>query len=215
MAQIFPKWFNRAPLFILVGSVILFGASVFCVWYYFSPRFTDVGYRPVQPVPFSHKLHAGELEMDCRYCHAGVEVSSVSGVPPTQTCMNCHHLVRMESEKLKPVRDSLAGNKPIEWVRVHNVPDYAYYNHSVHINAGVGCSTCHGNVAQMEVIEQKQPLNMAWCLDCHRNPDRFLRPRTEITNMEWEPGPDQAEFAKLVESRPGFDSPKACSGCHR
>ncbi|MBX7152642.1 cytochrome c3 family protein [bacterium] len=215
MAQIFSKKANKVPL-ILVAAVTfgLVGAVGF-LWYYGSPKFTDVGYRPKQPVPYSHKLHAGDLGMDCRYCHTGVEKSAVAMVPPTNTCMNCHKMVLTQSEKLLPVRESFASGMPVEWVKVHKIPDYAYFNHSVHINAGVGCESCHGNVAQMEVVEQKQPLSMGWCLECHRNPDMHLRKPSDITKMGWVPPKDQLAFAAQVKKEKHIAPPEDCSGCHR
>ena len=215
MAQIFPRWTNKLPLVIGIGGVILAIVLVWGVWYYFSPKYTDVGYRPVQPVPYSHKLHAGDLGIDCRYCHTTVEVSAWANVPPTQTCMNCHKLILPESEKLLPVRESYATGKPIEWIRVHHIPDFAYFNHSAHLRAGVGCASCHGNIAQMEVVQQVQPLSMGWCLDCHRNPDMHLRPHDQITNMEWTPPEDQMSFAKRIKEELQIKPPVDCSGCHR
>ncbi len=199
----------------MIGLAVLTIAAVGFFWYYGSPRYTDVGYRPEQPVRYSHKLHAGDLGMDCRYCHYQVEVSPVAQVPPTQICMNCHGVILPQSERLLPVRESWARGIPIEWVRVHKTPDYAYFDHSVHIAAGVGCASCHGNVAAMDVVQQVQPLSMGWCLDCHRNPDPHLRPRTEITNMKWTPPADQAEFARRVRLEKNIVPPQECSGCHR
>jgi hypothetical protein len=129
--------------------------------------------------------------------------------------MNCHKLILPESEKLLPVRESYATGKPIEWIRVHHIPDFAYFNHSAHLRAGVGCASCHGNVAQMEVVQQVQPLSMGWCLDCHRNPDMHLRPHDQITNMEWTPPEDQMSFAKRIKEELQIKPPVDCSGCHR
>ena len=215
MAQIFPEWTNRLPKYI--AAIVAFTGIVITglVWYYFSPRYTDVGYRPKQPVPYSHKLHAGDLGLDCRYCHTTVEVSPVAIVPPTQTCMNCHNDVLPESETLLPIRESYAKKKPMEWVRVHNLPDYAYFNHSRHVNSGIGCASCHGNVAQMDVVMQVEPLSMGWCLDCHRNPEKHIRPVSEITNMNWQPPADQAEFARRFRKEKNISPPTDCSGCHR
>lgn len=190
-------------------------SAVAGVWYYFSPEYTDVGYRPVQPVPYSHKLHAGDLGVDCRYCHTSVETSAKANVPPTATCMNCHTMILPESEKLLPIRESFATGQPMEWVRIHNIPDYAYFNHSAHVNAGVGCISCHGNVAQMEVVEQQKPLSMGWCLDCHRNPDPNLRPVDQVTNMDWQPPANQAEFVAQWKKEKNINPPVNCSGCHR
>ncbi len=215
MSQIFPEWTNRLPL--LTAIIILLGLLfvIGFVTYYFSPWYTDVGYRPVQPVKYSHKLHAGDLGIDCRYCHTSVEVSPAANVPPTATCMNCHKLILNESEKLLLVRESYGKNRPLPWVRVHQLPDYAYFNHSAHINSGVGCSSCHGNVAIMAVVQLKQPLSMGWCLECHRNPDPHLRPREEITNTAWIPGDDHDEFVKRLKDEKDINPPEDCTGCHR
>lgn len=216
MPQIFPKWTNKLPVFAALASVVIVSLVVGFFWYYGSPKYTDVGYRPDQPVPYSHKLHAGDLGIDCRYCHVSVETSAVSNIPPTQTCMNCHTLVLPESEKLLPVRESFASGRPIEWIRVHDTPGYVYFNHSIHIARGVGCISCHGNVAEMEKVTQEEPLSMSWCLDCHRNPGPNLRPLDQITNMKWQPPADQADFAARMIDNMGIDPPVTdCSGCHR
>ena len=213
MAVIFPRWTNYIPQALMVVAPVIGAVLIGTVWYFGSPEFTDVGYQPVQPVPFSHKLHAGELGLDCRYCHNTVEVASAAAIPPTSTCMNCHSKVKVESEKLALVRDSATTGKPIEWVRVHMLPDYAFFDHSIHIAAGLGCATCHGRIDQMDVVSQAKPLSMAWCLECHRNPGPNLRPRTEITNMafdvtKYDPASDKTRTRKL-------SPPNHCSGCHR
>lgn len=214
MAQIFPEKANRVPLYLLAGVLVGGALVTLGVWYYFSPEYTDVGYRPEQPVPYSHALHAGELRLDCRYCHAGVEVSPVASVPPTEVCMNCHALVGRDLESLEPVRSSAAEGEPLRWVRVHDLPDYAFFDHSMHIRAGVGCSSCHGDVASMEVVTQVEPLSMAWCLDCHRDPGPHLRPFDQITNTAWTPPANQAELAaRWIEER-DIQPPEACSACH-
>ncbi|MCA9740460.1 MAG: cytochrome c3 family protein [Deferribacteres bacterium] len=214
MAQIFPKWTNTLPLILAVGGVFLLSGVTGFFWYYGSPKYTDVGYRPIQPVAYSHKVHAGDLGMDCRYCHNYVETSQEANVPPTQTCMNCHTLVLPESEKLLPVRESWATDKPIEWVRVHMLPEYAYFPHSPHLRAGVGCESCHGNVAEMEVVMQSQPLSMSWCLECHRNPDMHLRPSDQITVMGWQAPDNQLEFAARIKKEKNINPPENCSACH-
>lgn len=215
MSQIFPQWTNKLPAIIALSVVGLVLSVIGFFWYYGSPKYTDVGYRPLQPVDYSHKLHAGDLGMDCRYCHSSVERSPVANVPPTQTCMNCHKLILPQSEKLLQVRESWSTGRPIPWVRVHQLPDYAYFNHSAHLSAGVGCASCHGNVAQMEKVTQVQPLSMSWCLDCHRNPDQSLRPPDQVTNMNWTPPADQLEFARRVKTEKQINPPTDCSGCHR
>lgn len=215
MAQTFPSSFNKLPL---IAAAVTFVAPVLgtaAIWYYGSPKYTDVGYRPVQPVPYSHKLHVGDLGLDCRYCHASVETSNVANVPPTHVCMNCHRLVKRDSELLKPVRDSATSGKPMMWVRVHKLPDYAYFTHRAHVAAGIGCVTCHGRVDEMEVVTQMQPLSMGWCLDCHRDPAPYRRPVSEVTNMRWTPPKDPTALrAELAREHP-VHPPVDCSGCHR
>ena len=215
MAQIFPRSANQLPLFVALGALVAPAAVLGGVWYYFSPRFTDVGYRPVQPVPYSHKLHAGDLRIDCRYCHASVEVSAVANVPPTQACMNCHRVVKADSPALEPVRESARTGRPVRWVRIHKIPEYAYFNHRAHVRAGVGCVSCHGHIEEMEVVQQAEPLSMGWCLDCHRDPTPHLRPVSEITNMTWKPARDpEARARQVAELRP-VRPPVECTGCHR
>jgi hypothetical protein len=215
VAQIFPKWTNRLPMMLvnLGGLVTVF--VIAGIWYYWTPKYTEVGYRPTQPVPYSHKLHAGDLGIDCRYCHFAIERSSTANVPPTSVCMNCHKLVKPESEKLAVVRASFTTKTPIQWVRVHNLAGYVYFNHSAHLRAGVGCLSCHGNVAQMEEVTQAQPLSMSWCLDCHRKPEASLRPISEVTNMKWVAPDDQLEIGAKLKSERNLKPPVDCSGCHR
>jgi len=213
LAQDFPKWTNKIPLLLGLLGPLVPVVAVGAVWYYGSPEYTDVGYAPKQPVPYSHALHVGKLGLDCRYCHVSVEVSPVANIPPTQTCLNCHEIVKRDSELLAPIRESMTSGKPMRWVRVHNLPDYAYFNHSAHVHAGVGCVSCHGNVDQMEVVTQAKPLSMGWCLDCHRNPAPNLRPPAEVTNMEWIPPRDHAEWA--AKAAADLAPPEDCSGCHR
>ncbi len=215
MAQIFPKWSNKIPVYAVL--LLVFGGIgiIALIWYYGSPEYTDVGYRPEQPVPYSHKLHAGDLGMDCRYCHSSVEQSAKANVPPTQTCMNCHMLVLTDSKKLLPVRESWTSGKPVKWVRVHKLADYVYFDHSAHLSAGIGCASCHGNVARMEKVMQVKPLGMGWCLSCHRNPDEHLRPVSEITNMDWTAPDNQMEMAAKIKREKNIAPPVDCSGCHR
>jgi hypothetical protein len=215
MAQILPPWINRLPLVGAVGGLVAAVLAVGGVWYFFSPKFTDAGYQPYQPVPYSHRLHAGEMGIDCRYCHASVEVSSVANVPPTAVCMNCHRLVKRDSPLLAPIRDSAQNGHPMRWVRVHHLPDYAYFNHKVHLAGGIGCVTCHGRIDTMDVVTQMQPLSMSWCLDCHRNPGPNRRPVSEITNMKWAPPKDAAAFAAKLQAEHPVHPPVLCSGCHR
>ena len=215
MAQIFPEWANKIPLYFAVGGPIASVLLVGGVWYYASPEYTDVGYRPKQPVPYSHKLHVGELGLDCRYCHASVEVSPVANIPPTQVCMNCHKFIARESASLEPIRESESSGMPMQWVRVHNLPDFAYFDHRPHLRAGVACVTCHGRLDQMEVVRQVEPLSMSWCLDCHRNPAPHLRPAEQVTNMRWLPPENQLELAMNIIEKKRISPPEDCSGCHR
>jgi hypothetical protein len=215
LAQIFPKWTNKIPTYLIIGITLILVSTVAFFWYYGSPKYTQVGYRPQQPVRYSHKLHAGDLGLDCRYCHYNIEFSSVANVPTTQVCMNCHKIIGTDNDRLLPVRESWAKGEPIHWVRVHKTPDFVYFDHSVHLQAGVGCYSCHGNVRNMDVVEQVEPLSMGWCLDCHRNPDMALRPQNEITNMNWVPPADQLAFAKKIRQEKNINPPTDCSGCHR
>ncbi len=218
MAQIFPTWINKLPLAVVVGGGFFSVAAVGGAWYFFSPEYTDVGYQPVQPVAYSHKVHAGDLGIDCRYCHISVENSAVANVPPTSTCMNCHSLALRDSPKLAPVVASSTSKRRMRWVRVHQLPDYAFFNHSAHVNKGVGCVTCHGRVDQMEEVYQVEPLSMSWCLECHRDPAFNLRPLDQVTNMSWQPPRDPEQhrtFAQQAMTERQIQPPEDCSGCHR
>jgi hypothetical protein len=215
LAQVFPKWTNKLPLIVALGVLFLVSFGALLLWYYGSPRYLEVGYRPKQPVAYSHKLHAGDLGIDCRYCHTAVDKSRFATVPPTQTCMNCHTQIGQESQKLLPVRESWATGEPIEWIRIHKLPDYAYFNHASHVTRGIGCISCHGNIANMEIVAQVEPLNMGWCLDCHRNPEPNLRPLDRITDMEWAPPSDHAQWAERFRTEQNINPPEDCSACHR
>jgi hypothetical protein len=201
---------NRLPQGVAGGTVLGGVALVAAVWYWFSPEYTDVGYRPEQPVRFSHRTHAGTLGMDCRFCHNTVERSAFAAIPPTETCMTCHQHVLKREDTTALVRASFETGRSLRWVRVHMLPDYAFFSHRVHLAVGVGCQSCHGRIDRMAVVHQAQSLSMGWCLRCHRDPRPNLRPRSEVTNMRWdgEPGPDPALGRKIVP-------PTHCSGCHR
>ena len=214
MPQIFSKKANLIPAVSLIAGLF---ASVFIlllIWYYFSPEFTDVGYAPEQPVQYSHRLHAGQLGMDCQYCHTSVQSAAHSNIPATETCMNCHAQIKRESLLLVPVRESWATGKSIEWIKVHHLPDYAQFSHAVHVNNGVGCETCHGRIDQMEIVAQAEPLSMGWCLECHRQPELFLRPDDAVTKMGYV---QPADFVKRNLERirlEGIQPPENCSACH-
>lgn len=195
MAQIFPGGPTGRPRLVLVGSLVLGGFVIFAFYWWASPMNTDVGYAPKQPIPYSHLMHAGDLKMDCRYCHAYVERGPHAGVPSTQVCMNCHKQVKPDAPTMEALRQSWAGgkgDKSIPWKRIHKIPDFAYFNHSAHVGVGfgenraaIGCETCHGRIDTMAVVRQDQPLSMSWCLDCHSNPAPNLRPVEVLTQMGW------------------------------
>ena len=211
--QIFPRELNYLPLVLALVAGAL-GTGVFVLfWVYFAPANLQVGYTPEQPVDSSHRLHAGELGLDCRYCHSQVERSHEAMVPPTQTCMGCHALVQTESEKLAVVRDSWETGESVGWVRVNQVPDHVFFDHSIHLAGGVGCVSCHGRIDQMEVVGIVEPLAMQWCLECHRNPESKIRPKSEVTNMAWEV--DEAWLAQRADVAAELNPPMHCSGCHR
>ena len=217
--QIFRPGANTIARILLVALAVL---PVFAVGLTYrlwaSPYYTQQNVTREQPVPFSHEHHVGGLGIACRYCHTSVEKARFAGMPPTHTCMSCHSQIWTNAPMLAPVRTSLANNEPIHWRRVHNLPDYVYFDHSVHVAKGVGCTSCHGAVQTMKLMRQVAPLTMSWCLDCHRNPEKNLRPRNEVFNMTWTPPPDQEERG-ASSSRPTTSSPQTalseCSICHR
>lgn len=172
----------------------------------------------VQPVAFSHKHHIGGEGFDCRYCHTSVETSAFAGIPPTKTCMNCHTQIWANSPMLEPVRESFKTGKPMRWTRVNDLPEFVYFNHSIHVNKGVGCSTCHGSVDQMPLTWQESSLQMNWCVNCHLDPAAYVRPREEVFNMDWLPPPDQLEQGARLVKAYAIQPPKvlmSCSTCHR
>ncbi|WP_411825855.1 cytochrome c3 family protein [Luteolibacter sp. AS25] len=191
MANIFPRWSNLLPLKIAfcLGTIVFGIALAFA--YYATPKAQVVGYQPTQPIPFSHKIHVDQLGLDCRYCHSFVDVAGHSNVPSGNTCWNCHQHVQKDSPKLEPLHRSMDESypgydgKPIEWVRVHKAPDYVYFNHSAHVNRGISCQSCHGDVNKMEVVYQAESHSMGWCLDCHRAPEEHLRPLEEVYNLNY------------------------------
>ncbi len=187
MSQIFHRSTNTLARATIVGAVLLIVALGWVVWrFQSSPYITWQGVRKQQPVPFSHKHHVTGLGIDCRYCHTSVEVSSFAGIPPTKTCMNCHSQIWTNAALLEPVRQSYRSGQSLEWTRVNQLPDFVYFNHSIHVNKGVGCNTCHGPVDDMPLMYQAAPLQMGWCLDCHRAPQKNLRPREEVFNMRYQ-----------------------------
>jgi len=219
MPQIFHHSTNTLAKLSIFGGVFILLAAIWAVAEINRSSWnTGQWVEREQPVQFSHKHHSGDDGIDCRYCHTSVETSSDAGMPPTKTCMNCHSQIWADSPYLEPVRASWKTGKPIEWTRVHDLPDYVYFNHSIHVNKGVGCSTCHGNVSNMPVMYQASSLQMEWCLQCHRNPEKVVRPKDQIYNMEWQPPANQAEEGpKLVRlyKIQGANVLASCSTCHR
>lgn len=211
----FPPWATtiRSYLPVLLGGGGLY--LIVLVWYGGSPLTTDVGYSPVQPIEFSHALHNGELGIDCRYCHSQVEKAAHANVPNTEICMNCHQRVRTKSPKLEPLREAWATGMPIKWVKVHDLPDFAYFNHSAHVTRGIGCVSCHGRIDTMERVAQREKLSMGWCLDCHRAPEQNLRPVEFVTKMDWAPTEDQEVLGARLKESNHINPPQDCSTCHR
>lgn len=180
-----------------------------------SPYVTNVGVPVDQPVPFSHKHHVGDDGIDCRYCHTTVETSAFAGMPPTQTCMNCHSQIWSGSPALEPVRESARTGIPLQWNRVTRLPGFVYFDHSIHIQKGVGCSSCHGQVDQMPLTMKTQTMQMGFCLDCHQHPEMNVRPRDQVLNMSWQPSPTQAHDGLQLMHDYGIESKVSCSVCHR
>ena len=217
MSKIFPKSANALPLQIVIFITILVGVATAAVTYYATPKYTRIGYQPVQPVPFEHSLHAGQLGIDCRYCHASVEKSATSSLPAAQTCMNCHSIIKTQSPVLEPVRRSYETGEPVPWVKVHVAPDYVYFNHSVHVNRGVSCVECHGKVNEMTTVYHAKPHSMGFCLDCHRAPEKFVRDQKDVYNLD---SLSLAEQGRLADAHKQITDwkvkpPQSCSGCHR
>jgi hypothetical protein len=219
MPQVFHPSTNTIAKVSLFGT--LFGAAFVlwvCLVYTRSSYGTDAGVMRVQPVPFSHEHHAGGLGIDCRYCHATVEHSSYAGMPATKTCMNCHSQIWVGSDILAPVRESYTRNRSLRWERVYNLPGFVYFDHSIHVKKGVGCVSCHGRVDQMPFTYQVPSLLMEWCLDCHRYPERHLRPKDEIFNMSWTPEGDPSELGRELHAKYEIHDTRyltSCSICHR
>jgi len=219
MQPVYPPRSNFiARLSLLVIPLVLAILVGAAVWYVHSPAITKVGVEIPQPVPFPHTTHTSLVGIDCRYCHTSVDNSSFAGMPPTETCMSCHSMVKLDSTKLEPVRQSWQTGQPIQWNRVNNVPDFVYFNHEIHVNKGVGCETCHGRLDQQTTAVKSQTLYMAWCLDCHRNPEKFVRPLDQVYKMGYTPSEDQKTLgAQLVKEYNILPARQlmSCSICHR
>lgn len=221
----FPVWVNRVIRGLMITMPLVMVYVGWVVMAATSPETTHVGYAPEQPVPFSHKLHAGKLKMDCRYCHTTVETAAHAAIPPTQTCINCHSpsdasgvvtltAVHSNSPRLAEIHRSWAEDTPVKWNRVHDLPDFVQFNHSAHVARGVSCVSCHGRIDQMDVVSQTRTLSMASCLECHRNPAPHLRPLDRVTDMEWVPPQPAAEIGDLIQDHWNIKANQNCSTCH-
>lgn len=217
MPQIFRPRANGLVAIVLFGIALAVAAvAAVAMIVGRSPYSSAVNYTPEQPVPFSHQHHTGGLGIDCRYCHTSVEQSSFAGIPSTHTCMTCHSQLFTDEQMLAPVRQSLERNQPLRWVRVHDLADFVYFNHRVHVQNGVGCASCHGQVDQMPLMQQKKPLSMQWCLGCHRNPGPHLRPLSKITDMTYDASEDGIPGHTLIERyHIETDTLSECYTCHR
>jgi hypothetical protein len=216
MSQIFHRSANTisrvsifGALFVVAGLLVLFAAVNR------SPWVTEARVPREQPIQFSHERHVAGNGIDCRYCHTSVEESAFAGIPPTKTCMNCHSQIFANSPYLQPVRTSFTSNMPLHWTRVHDLPDFAYFNHSIHVKKGVGCTTCHGQVDRMPLMWQENSLQMEWCLDCHRNPERYVRPRDQVFSVSYQPPSNQRELGERLVAEYQIQKLTSCSTCHR
>jgi len=225
---VFPRWSNILLPAIIIIALVSPLYVVYVVAYGFSPETTDVGYAPDQPIDYSHRLHAGELGIDCRYCHNTVEYAAHAAIPPTETCMNCHAQIHRDSPKLEALRRSYETGEPIAWVRIHDLPGYAYFDHSAHVTRGVSCVSCHGRVDRMEVVYQHEPLSMGWCLECHRNVEPNLRNPKFVTDLAFTPEQDPAlgwtlegtelnleNYGEFWRHHNNINPSTDCSTCHR
>ena len=216
---LFPKWTNRVTSYLLLGSIVSLLFVVFVFWFWFSPKNLDAGYAPKQPIQYSHALHVSQLGIDCRYCHENVEKAAHASLPSTETCMNCHSVVKKGKREGSEAEIAILigyyeRGESIPWVQVSFVPDYAYFDHSIHLNAGVSCVVCHGRIDQMEVVHQSKPLSMGWCLECHKAPEKHLRPHAFLTVMDWQTE-DPILLGKAIRKEKNLQPKKDCSTCHR
>jgi hypothetical protein len=216
MATLFPRWSDTAFRLALVGLVLLGAGGVVALFLYVrTPDNLNRYFQVDQPVQFDHRHHVQDDGIDCRYCHDTVTRSPFAGIPSTELCMGCHSQVWPRSPMLEPVRRSYFLGLPMPWNRVHDLPDFVYFNHAIHVNKGVGCVTCHGRVDQMALVYQAAPLTMGWCVDCHRAPEQHLRPRTEITSMTWQPAGDAKALGRQLAEEYRVRHLTHCTACHR
>jgi hypothetical protein len=222
MSDTFPEWTNRLPAKVLAGAILVGSGLVAGAWYYVTPKYSRVGYQPIQPTAFSHAVHVDQLGMDCIYCHDGVKSSWYANIPPASSCMNCHNQVLPNDPRLARVRDSVKTGRPIPWVHIHRLPDYVYFSHAVHLNRGVGCLECHGTINRMDQARHVQPMSMSFCLGCHRNPAPRLRPLARVTDLDWS-WSDDPEAATVLRRAKGrkllevwnVQVLESCATCHR
>lgn len=215
MAQIFHPSMNTIARVTIFGAVFLIaGAIALGTLIVRSPYTTEAGVIRSQPVPFSHQHHVGDVGIDCRYCHRTVEKQAFAGMPSTAVCLDCHSQLWADSEMLAPVRESQRTGRPLKWTRVHNLPDYAYFHHGVHVSKGIACQSCHGPVDRMPLMWRAETLHMQWCLDCHRRPEEYVRPRENVFDLDWQPTADTFSADDLVDAH-GITSKTNCSICHR
>jgi Zn ribbon nucleic-acid-binding protein len=216
MSQIFHRSANTisrvsifGALFVVAGLLVLIAQINRSAWV------TGAQVAREQPIQFSHERHVAGNGIDCRYCHTSVEDSRFAGIPPTKTCMNCHSQIFANSPFLEPVRASFTTGRPLQWTRVHDLPDFVYFDHSIHIKKGVGCTTCHGQVDRMPLMWQEQSLQMEWCVDCHRNPERYVRPRDAVFRVDYQPPANQRELGTRLVAEYEIQKLTSCSTCHR
>lgn len=216
MAQIFHPSTNTISRVSIFGAVFIVAGLLYLIaQVHRSPWMTEAHVAKEQPIQFSHERHVGGNGIDCRYCHTSVEESGFAGIPPTKTCMNCHAELFANSPFLEPVRESFESGRSIEWTRVHDLPDFVFFDHSIHVNKGVGCTTCHGPVNRMPLMAQEQSLQMEWCLDCHRRPEAFVRPRSEVFNVNWVRPANQTEVGRRLVEEYQIQQLTSCSTCHQ
>jgi hypothetical protein len=218
MGQLFRPGANAVAVIVIVAIFAVPAAAVTLTYFVWaSPYATDQNLTRGQPVPFSHAHHAGDLGIDCRMCHTGVEKAAFAGIPSSHICMTCHSQIWTNAQMLAPVRTSYATGKPLHWQRVNRVPDYVFFDHSIHVAKGIGCAVCHGPVQKMALMRQAQPLTMGWCLECHRHPERHIRPKDDVFDMEWTPPADQLKQGRklVLQYLIHTDHLTDCSTCHR
>jgi hypothetical protein len=216
MPQIFRRSANTLSKLSLAGLLIVVGSLIFTAILVARSNYVTRAHEFVeQPVQFSHRHHVKDDGIDCRYCHTSVETSPFAGIPPTKTCMNCHSQIWSQSPILEPIRASFREDKPVRWVRVHDLPDFVYFNHSIHVKKGMGCETCHGRIDEMPLTLQENSLQMEWCVNCHRNPENYVRPRSEVYTMGYKPSVPQSVIGPQLVKEYGIRGNTSCSTCHR